>query len=314
MRIIRSLEEESKEPIVLALGNFDGIHLGHKALIKECVAKAEEIGIKPAVFTFSNHPKNIIANESFTKNIVYFDEKAKILKDLGVKILFSIVFDEKVMTMSPREFVEDILIKKLNMKYAFCGFNYNFGAKGGGNTDDLIMLGKEFGFNVQIIPPIIIDGNLVSSTLIRSLIEEGKVDECIKYLGRPYSVDGQVIAGNKMGKALGFPTSNLAIDEEMVSPANGVYVSRSTYEGVTYNSITNVGNKPTIGDYLRNVETHIFDFDKELYNKTIHVEFLQRIRDEIKFESKEELVKQIAKDCQYANKFFEDLMDNTSSV
>ena len=159
------------------------------------------------------------------------------------------------------------------------------------------------GFGIHIQEPFTIDGNLVSSTFIRALIQEGKVDQCLKYMGRLYSIDGEVVVGNKLGRTIGFPTSNIMIDETMVTPPNGVYVTYCTYNGVRYPSVTNVGVKPTIGTYHKNVETHIFNFDKELYGKTIRVEFLEKTRDERKFESVEALSKQITDDCITARSY-----------
>ena len=197
-----------------------------------------------------------------------------------------------------------MLIEKMNMKYGLCGFNYHFGNKASGTTEALQKMSGEMGFEIEIVPPVLIDGVIVSSTLIRNLITSGKVDLCLKYLGRPYAVNGEVVIGNQLGKTLGFPTSNLIIDENMVSPANGVYLTWCTYNGVTYPSITNVGNKPTIGEFAKNVETHIFDFDKELYGKRIHVDFLVKTRDEMKFGSVKELSEQIRRDCIAAKAYF----------
>ncbi len=305
MEIYHSFDNTNyTEPTVLALGNFDGIHLGHREIIIRTVNKAAELGMKSGIFTFANHPRNVIMNEEFTKNIIYFEEKAEIIRKLGIDYLFNITFDEKIMTMSPREFVQKLLIDEMNMKYGLCGFNYHFGNKALGTTEKLKAMSKELGYEIEVVAPVLIDGQVVSSTLIREIISSGKVDLCLKYLGRPYAVNGTVVVGNRLGKSLGFPTSNLIIDENMVSPANGVYLTWCTYNGITYPSITNVGNKPTIGEFVKNVETHIFDFDGELYGKTIHVEFLVKTRDEMKFASVKELSEQIKKDCVAAKAYF----------
>jgi riboflavin kinase/FMN adenylyltransferase len=189
------------------------------------------------------------------------------------------------------------------MKQAYCGFNYKFGYKAEGTPEVLMHEGIEKGFGIHVLEPFEIDGNLVSSTFIRNLIAEGKVDQCMKYMGRNYAIGGEVVVGNKIGRTIGFPTSNLIIDENMVTPPNGVYVTYCTYNGVRYPSVTNVGVKPTIGDYKKNVETHIFNFNKELYGKKIRVEFLEKTRDEKKFESVEELSKQITSDCIMAKDY-----------
>lgn len=192
---------------------------------------------------------------------------------------------------------------KLKAAEVFCGFNYRFGRKAAGNVDLLRECGKRLGFSVNVIDPVVVDGEVVSSTLIRSLIKSGEVDECFKYLGRNYDIGGDVVVGNRLGKSLGFPTSNIMIDENMVTPPNGVYVTYCIYNGVRYPSVTNVGVKPTVGTFKKNVETHIFNFNKELYGKHIKVEFLKMIRDEVKFASTDELSEQIARDCLEAKSY-----------
>lgn len=304
MVIFNSLDEiENIANTVVALGNFDGVHKGHQALITRTVKTAEAANLKSAVFTFSNHPKNVNSGELVVKNILYFDEKARIIENLGVDYLFNISFDEYIRSMRPIDFIDNILIGKFRMKQAYCGFNYRFGYKAEGTPEILMHEGIEKGFGIHVLEPFQIDSNLVSSTFIRNLIADGKVDQCIKYMGRNYTIGGEVVIGNKIGRTIGFPTSNLIIDENMVTPPNGVYVTYCTYNGVRYPSVTNVGVKPTIGDFKKNVETHIFNFNKELYGKIIRVEFLGKTRDEKKFETVEDLSKQITKDCIMAKAY-----------
>ncbi len=290
------------EETVVALGNFDGIHKGHQELIKRTVENGKLAGLKPAIFTFSNHPK-ILTNNEQIKSILSFQEKVDILQSLGVKYMFNLSFDDEIRTMSPDRFIDEILVGRLNMKEAYCGFNYRFGAKAAGTPELLIKKGIKKGFGLHLMEPYIIGDKLVSSTLIRTLIEEGRVDECKKYMGRNYSVNGEVVVGNRLGKTIGFPTSNLVIDKTMVTPPNGVYTTTCTYNENVYKSITNVGEKPTIGSYEKNIETHIFDFDKELYGKNIKVEFLKKTREEKKFETIEVLSEQIKKDCLEAKAY-----------
>lgn len=304
MEIFDSLDKvKDIEPTSVALGNFDGVHLGHQDLIKRTVEKGREKGLKTAVFTFSNHPREMLPDSKKVLNIMTKKEKADMIASLGIDYLFSIPFTEEIMVMSPEAFVQEILLDKFNMKEVFCGFNFNFGYKGQGNPEVLKQLGKEKGFNVTEIPPYMVDGDVVSSTLIRTLISSGEVDECPKYLGRNYTIRGEVIVGNKLGRKLGFPTSNIAIDQFMISPPNGVYVTMCDYNGVSYPSITNVGTRPTIGHFAKNVETHIFRFNKELYGKEIKVEFLKKMRDEVKFDTIKELSDQIVKDCEDAEEY-----------
>ena len=228
-------------------------------------------------------------------------DKERIIESLGVDYLFNVPFTRRIMTMSPAAFVEELLLDKFNMKAAFCGFNYHFGHKAQGNPEVLRQMGARHGYEVTEIPPYKIKGEIVSSSLIRTLIASGQVEQCKTYMGRHYAIGGEVVVGNRLGKKLGFPTSNLVIDPSMVTPPNGVYVTCCTYNGVRYPSVTNVGHKPTIGHYNKNVETHIFDFDKELYGKQITVEFLQKTRDEVKFDSVRDLSEQIIRDKENLN-------------
>lgn len=304
MEIFETLEAiQNIKPTAVALGNFDGVHLGHQELIRQAVKKAGDAGLKSAVFTFSNHPKDLLPKEKKVKNILVKSDKERIIESLGVDYLFNVPFTRRIMTMSPAAFVEELLLDKFNMKAAFCGFNYHFGHKAQGNPEVLRQMGARHGYEVTEIPPYKIKGEIVSSSLIRTLIASGQVEQCKTYMGRHYAIGGEVVVGNRLGKKLGFPTSNLVIDPSMVTPPNGVYVTCCTYNGIRYPSVTNVGHKPTIGHYNKNVETHIFDFDKELYGKQITVEFLQKTRDEVKFDSVEELSAQIVRDCRQASAY-----------
>lgn len=304
MIVINNLEEiKNIPPCSIALGNFDGVHVGHQTLIRKAVEKARELGIKSAVFTFSNHPKNLFAGETVVKNIIYQEEKAALIEKLGVDYLFNVPFTYEVARMNAMSFIDNLLVDKMNLREAFCGFNYRFGYKAAGNPHILRQRGMVKGFNVNEIDPVTIEGDVVSSTLIRSLIRSGDMEECEKYLGRKYSVGGEVVVGNRLGRTIGFPTSNIMIDENMVTPPNGVYITKCVYNGHVYDSITNVGVKPTIGTFQKNMETHIFHFNKELYGKHIQVIFLKKTRDEAKFRSVEELSAQIVKDCEEAKAY-----------
>jgi riboflavin kinase/FMN adenylyltransferase len=309
MKIYTTLEEIKDIPATsLALGNFDGVHLGHQAIIKEAVATARKktsqgIPEKSAVFTFSTHPKNLIPGAKHVENIIYSDEKRDLIESLGVDYYFDIEFTEDIMTMEPEEYVRELLCEKFRAKDVFCGFNYRFGHKAAGNTVLLRELGTKYGFTLHEMPPVMVDGEVVSSTLIRELIRSGDIDECDRFLGRNYTIGGDVVVGNRLGKSIGFPTSNIMIDETMVTPPNGVYITYLVYNGVRYPSVTNVGVKPTVGVFRKNIETHVFNFDKELYGKSIKIEFVRMTRPEAKFASIEDLKAQIAKDCRDARAF-----------
>lgn len=305
MNIYRNLNEISNmSSTAVALGNFDGVHKGHQMLIRECVAVAKEKGLQPSVFTFTNHPVNEIAGKTVIKNIMTFEEKAEQLEKLGVENLFSPVFDDNIRTKSAFDFVKDILVDRFHTKHAVCGFNYRFGYKAEGDADRLAQLGREFGYGVSVIPEIRINGNTVSSTLIRTIIDEGKIDEYKDYTGRLYCIDGKVVQGKHLGRRIGFPTVNLSLDTTEAFPKNGVYITQTTVNKQKYQSITNVGNKPTVGEFAKNAETHIFDFDGDLYGQEVRIEFIKMLRPERKFDTLEDLQAEIHRNCLQAQEYF----------
>ncbi|MBO5516706.1 MAG: bifunctional riboflavin kinase/FAD synthetase [Firmicutes bacterium] len=305
MNIYKKLNEiVNMQPTAVALGNFDGVHKGHQMLIRECVAAAEEKGLAPSVFTFTNHPVNEIAGKTIIKNIMTFEEKAEQLEKLGVENLFSPVFDDTIRTKGAFDFVKDILVDLFHTKHAVCGFNYRFGYKAEGDADRLAQLGREFGYGVSVIPEIRINGNTVSSTLIRQIIDEGRIDEYKDYTGRLYCIDGKVVQGKHLGRRIGFPTVNLSLDTTEAFPRNGVYITQTTVNKQKYQSITNVGNKPTVGEFAKNAETHIFDFDGDLYGQEVRIEFIKMLRPERKFDTLEDLQAEIHKNCLQAQEYF----------
>ncbi len=304
MKVFRKLEEiKISEPLAIALGNFDGVHRGHMKLIERTIEEGKKRSLKTAVLTFSTHPKNLIPKEEPVKLLLSNKEKEEIIANLGVDYIFNIPFDQPMMTMSEREFAQKFLSERLHMKLGVTGHNYRFGYMAGGDVSSLKLMGDEFGYETVTIDPVIIDDNLVSSTMIRTMIAAGQVDRCMTYMGRNYTVAGEVVVGNKLGKTIGFPTSNLDLDHRKVTPPNGVYITLCSYGKHIYPSVTNVGNKPTIGEYERNAETHIFGFDKELYGKEIKVEFLLKLRDEVKFHGLQPLKEQILRDCREARNY-----------
>ena len=298
MKIYNSLEEiKDIEPTVVALGNFDGVHRGHQEIISRTVKEAASAGLKSGVFTFSNHTSSVLKNVPPVKNILYPDQKISILEEMGVDYMFNIPFTEEILRMNPEEFIDRILVDKFNIREAYCGFNYTFGYKASGTAEVLMHEGLKRGFGIHVQEPYVIDGIVVSSTYIRQLIEEGRMEECTKFMGRMYAIDGEIVMGNKLGRTFGFPTCNTIVDETMITPPNGVYITTCTIDGVKRPSVTNVGVKPTIGKYEKNIETHIFDFNEDVYGKRIRVDFIKHTRPEKKFDGLDDLKKQIQSDC-----------------
>lgn len=304
MIIFNNLEEIQKvEPTVVALGNFDGVHRGHQEIINRSVKEAENAGLKSAVFTFSNHTSTLLKNVEPVKNILYHDEKIRILENMGIDYLFNIPFTEEILNMSPIDFIDKILVQKFNIREAYCGFNYRFGYKAQGNPEILMKEGIKRGFGIHVQEPFEIDGVVVSSTYIRKLIQEGKMEECTRFMGRMYSISGEIVRGNMQGRTFGFPTCNIVVDNTMVTPPNGVYITMCTIEGQRHPSVTNVGVKPTVGNYEKNIETHVFNFDRDVYGKKISVDFIRHTRGEKKFDGIDALKAQIASDCIQAKAY-----------
>ena len=304
MKIYESLEDiKNIEETVVALGNFDGVHKGHQQIIERTVRTAKAMDLKSAVFTFSNHPSTILGHGDPVKNILYAEEKTRIIEEMGINYLINIPFTKEILFMPPEKFVEKILVDCLHIKEAYCGFNYSFGYRASGTPEVLMHEGLKHGFGLHVQEPYKIDGVVVSSTYIREFITDGRMEEATKFMGRMYAIGGEVIVGNKLGRTIGFPTMNLVIDETMITPPNGVYITYCTVDGVRYPAVTNVGNKPTIGEYAKNIETHIFNFDEDTYGKHINVEFVKWTRPEQKFAGIEELKNQIQSDCIQAKAY-----------
>ncbi|MBQ6370999.1 MAG: bifunctional riboflavin kinase/FAD synthetase [Firmicutes bacterium] len=304
MKIYESLEDiKNIEETVVALGNFDGVHKGHQQIIERTVRTAKAMDLKSAVFTFSNHPSTILGHGDPVKNILYAEEKTRIIEEMGINYLINIPFTKEILFMPPEKFVEKILVDCLHIKEAYCGFNYSFGYRASGTPEVLMHEGLKHGFGLHVQEPYKIDGIVVSSTYIRELITDGRMEEATKFMGRMYAIGGEVIVGNKLGRTIGFPTMNLVIDETMITPPNGVYITYCTVDGVRYPAVTNVGNKPTIGEYAKNIETHIFNYDEDTYGKHINVEFVKWTRPEQKFAGIDELKNQIQSDCIQAKAY-----------
>lgn len=302
MIIIKSINSiDSIEKSVITIGNFDGLHKGHQVLIKEAVKSANTKGIKSVLFTFENHPSNYFA-KSPIKNIITNKEKLNRVKRLGIDIVVMIPFDEYMTKISPIEFVKEILIEKLGAKKIVVGHDFTFARKKEGNTKLLEKLSNEYGFELEIINPIKINDIRVSSTYIRQLVAEGCVEKVKEYLGYNYEIKGQVIKCKQLGRTIGFPTANIEISDDLLIPRSGIYVTRVYVDGNVHYGATNIGYNPTVNGDKLSIETNILNFDEDIYGQVIKIEFLERIRDEKKFNSLDELKAQLKKDTDYVFK------------
>ncbi len=285
---------------VITIGSFDGIHLGHRRLMEMTKDSALELNSASVVLTFYPHPLKVIHPETKINLITTFEKKIELIEETGVDYLIYITFTPEFANMEPEDFVKNIIVKKLNPLKIIVGHDFGFGANKSGNIALLEKLSKEFGFELAVIEPVVIDNEIVSSTLIRRLVITGKVCAVKRFLGRDYSVHGRVVKGCGRGKQLGFPTANI-IPEEELFPKDGVYVTQVRINDKTYDSVTNVGSNPTFNDVIRRIESYIFDFGEDIYDKEIEVFFLERLREEIKFDNINELEARIRKDIEIAN-------------
>lgn len=306
MLIVDSIEvfHEIEGPIGLSMGTFDGLHVGHQKLIENLTTHCHEYGYRSVVYTYSNHPREYTLGMKVPR-IITLDDKISLFEELGVDILVLLKFDEIQRDMSPEHFMKELLFDPLDIKYITVGFDFHFGKRAGGNVEMLKTYAEHKDVVLDIVSPIERYGEKVSSTLIRNLLFEGRVDEVNSLLGRRYSFTGKVVHGKHLGRLLGFPTANLKIDETMNLIKSGVYISEVKLGKSYHHAITNIGFNPTFDQKELNVETYILDFDEDLYGWKIKVEFIKRLRDELKFESKDALIEQMRRDMETANAHFQ---------
>ncbi|NLY08981.1 MAG: bifunctional riboflavin kinase/FAD synthetase [Tissierellia bacterium] len=295
MEIIDLTCNNYTEDTFVALGNFDGVHLGHTVLIKSVVKHGMATGCKSAVLLFTNHTKNVLTNVE-QKILTDMDQKLKILDELGVDVVFQIPFTEDIMKLSPKHFIDNILVKKLNARGVVVGFDYRFGYKASGNDRVLRQICNERGIKAVVIAPIFVNQEVISSTLIRDAIKSGNVEKAGLLLGRPYNIKGIVVRGKQYGRKKGVPTANIKPNTNYIMPLNGVYDSRVIIEGKKYRAATSIGVNPTFNESGIKIEAHILDFNEEIYGRDIELELIEYIRPEIKFETKDELYVQISND------------------
>ncbi len=291
-------------PSGVAIGTFDGLHIGHQQVIKALVDTCVEKSLRSVVYTFANHPREFTDKDALPNRILTVDEKIDLFDGMGIDLLIMVEFDRDHMEIEAETFVSEILLKLLNTKYLVAGYNFHFGLGARGDSELLSRMGEINGFEVTVVAPFELDGVPVSSTRIRDLLKDGDIEAVNRLLGRHHTVSGQVVHGKKRGTVLGFPTANLAVSHNMTLIRPGVYVTRTWIGKDHHKSVSNVGYNPTFSQTEFTLETFILDYHADLYHHYITVEFLHRMRDEIKFDSKEALMDQIARDVQDARQYF----------
>lgn len=285
------------EQTIITIGTFDGVHIGHQKIIKRLITVGNKKHLKPTILTFFPHPRMVLQKDANIKLINTMEEKAALLESLGIKNMIVEKFTQEFSRLTAEDFVEKLLVKKLNAKYIIIGYDHHFGRNRSANIDNLIDFGKTYNFEVEEITAQDINDVAVSSTKIRNALNEGDIKTANTYLGYNFMLTGTVVKGKGIGKTINYPTANLQISETYkLIPKQGVYAVKSTIDGKTVFGMMNIGTNPTVDGTSQTIETHFFNWEDSLYNKTLKIELLDRLRDEQKFESIEVLKTQLKKD------------------
>jgi len=303
MQVVRNNDDiKSEKNSVLTVGTFDGVHLGHAEIFRSVKTIAEKNDYSSLVVTFDPHPRTVVSKDYNLSLLNTFDEKINLLTEFGIDYLVVINFTKPFADQSSEEFIKNILVDKLSLKHFVIGHDHKFGKDRLGNEVKLREYGRKYDFSVSAVEPIYVDDMLISSTNIRNLLSDGKLRDANKLLGRYYDFTGKVVSGSTRGKLLGFPTANMSTeDDNKLIPLKGVYAVRCKLNEETIYGVMNIGNRPTFekdGDLV--IEVHLFEFNKDIYSEDLKIELVSRIRDEVKFNSKEELIYQIEKDKKKA--------------
>ncbi|WP_072988964.1 bifunctional riboflavin kinase/FAD synthetase [Pseudozobellia thermophila] len=300
MVTVQSLSKyDEPHPTAITIGTFDGVHIGHRQILERLIKNAATLGLKSTVLTFFPHPRMVLQKDTDIKLLNTIDEKTQILKDLGLDQLIIHPFTKEFSRLTATEFVRDILVNQLKTKKIIIGYDHRFGRNRNANITDLRAFGSTLDFEVEEIPAQEVEEVSVSSTKIRKALEEGNIATANTYLGYHYMLTGTIVKGKGLGRQLNFPTANLHIGENYkLIPKNGVYVVQAELKGHTVYGMMNIGYNPTVSGKDKSIEINFFDFSQDLYGQKIQVEILHRIRDEHKFDSVEDLRRQLQKDKQ----------------
>lgn len=306
MQVIRQLPEKPIKPCVLALGNFDGVHLGHRRLLESGLQIARKMGIGLSVLLYEPHPLKVLFPEKMIGLLTTSEERLKLLELIGVDTVYLLPFNHDTANIPPETFVSDILVR-LGTRYAMVGFNYSFGAKGKGSPEDLQRLGPKYGFGVSVLQAQTMGGEVISSSSIRQALLQGDMRQAQKMLGRYPFLCGRVVHGEQRGRDLGYPTANLEVCEDLLVPKPGSYAVWAEFDGQKVMGMLNIGKKPTFHtEYETTVEVHLLNFYGNLYDKMLSMYLVERLRDERKFSSINELLNQLQKDKEHTQRVLED--------
>ena len=304
MRIFDNLKSYSSEKeSILTIGTFDGVHIGHNKILKRLIQDSKKNNLSSLVMTFFHHPRMILNKSHEIKMIDTIDEKINLLEKTGLDNLIIHPFDNNFSKIRAKEFVEEILVKKLKIKEIIIGYDHKFGKDREASAEDLKKFGKDYMFTVKEIPAQEIDSIAISSTKIRNAILNGEIEKCNKFLGRNFILTGKVVYGDGLGKKIDFPTANIEIKETYkIIPKNGVYLVKTKINSNTYFCMMNIVIRPTVGGTNKSLEIHFFNFKDNIYGKNVSIEIIKKIRDEEKFSSIDQLKIQLKKDEQFCLK------------
>ena len=284
---------------IVTVGTFDGIHLGHWAILQEISERARVTKRRSVLVTFEPHPLKVLRPESAVQSLTTALEKKEILTESGLDYAVFIAFNKLLSRYQPLQFVKEILVERFHVEELVIGYDHGFGRDRSGNVDTLRELGVELGFQVDVVEPVKAGGAIVSSTRIRTAVDAGRMDEVELCLGRPYSLCGTVVYGEKRGRHLGFPTANLSLaDEDKLMPRPGIYAVQCRIGGERYTGALHLGPRPTFKGLSPSIEVHLLDFDREIYGSEVTVEFVEFLREIVPFDSPQQLIAQMEKDVQ----------------
>ena len=299
---------ERDENTVLTVGTFDGVHAGHRVLIRKVIEEAEKIDARSVIVTFDPHPREILnPGKGGIRYLTSLEERCDLLADMGIDLMVVIPFDRDFSLLTSADFVKDIVWKKIGVSRFIIGYDHQFGRDREGSIETIQKFGEKLGFESMVVSKYEVGDKAVSSTKIRNALEKkGNLEEAAKFLERYYLLTGTVVQGDQRGKQIGFPTANIIPSHsKKVIPKNGVYAVWVQFQDSFYKGVMNIGNKPTFGGREKSIETHILDFDRDIYGEFLRIQMVQRIRDEVKFSSADELKKQIRTDRDKAGKILD---------
>jgi riboflavin kinase/FMN adenylyltransferase len=301
LKTFSNIREYNNKKSVVTIGTFDGVHIGHKKILEKIIFNAKELNCESVVLTFFPHPRMVLQKNSVVQLLNTVDEKTLLLEKTGIDNLIIHPFNQEFSRLTAEEFVKEILVNQLNIRKIIIGYDHRFGRNRTANINDLIVFGKEYGFEVEQISAQEINDNAVSSTKIRNAILEGNITLANNYLGYNYFFSGIVVKGKQVGRTIGFPTANIKINEDYkLIPKNGVYIVKSNYDKKTIFGLINIGTRPTVDGTNQTIEVFYLDFDKTIYDESLTIEIIEFIRDEQKFDSLNDLKNQINEDKIFA--------------